>query len=83
MEQVSEKSDIYVKVRQREATGRLWLNFHPVYRSGSFESYRRNGLWMAADYYATPVLDSFRAYMVGRNPFYGLDGGSCSVKSSN
>ena len=82
MEQVSEKSDIYVKVRQREATGRLWLNFHPVYLSGSFESYRRNGLWMAADY-ATPVLDSFRAYMVGRNPFYGLDGGSCSVKSNN
>ena len=82
MEQVSEKSDIYVKVRQREATGRLWLNFHPVYLSGSFESYSWNGLWTAAEY-ATPVLDSFRAYMVGRNPFYGLDGGSCSVKSNN
>ena len=80
MEQVSEKSDIYVMGRQRDSTGRLWLNFRPVYLSGSFERYRRNGLWMAADY-ATPVLDSFRAHLVGRNPFLGLDGGSCFLNA--
>ena len=43
MEQVSEKSDIYVMGRQRDSTGRLWLNFRPVYLSGSLESYSRNG----------------------------------------
>ena len=82
MEQVSEKSDIYVLGRQWDATGRLWLNFRPVYLSGRMESYRRNGLWIAADY-ATPVLDSFRARLVGGNPFFGLDGGSCAAHAYN
>ena len=82
MEQVSEKSDIYVLGRQKDDSGRLWLNFRPVYLSGSMESFRRNGLWMAADY-AVPVLDSYRAHLVGRNPFFGLDGGNCAAHAYN
>ena len=77
LEQMSTISDIYVLGRQNDSAGRLWLNFHPVYFSGDFQSYRRNGLWMAADY-AVPVLDSFRAVTVGRNPSLGsVDRGSC------